>query len=165
MGHDKIRTDRGNKVSTTKAVLLVIGIAAVIVVVVAGGWAFKAGMLPFMTVTTQIDSAGQVIEKTYDADNAIYNYEWFKTQHEDIQATERIISNTKIQMDAYKEMYGNASNWDWQTRQDYNSLSSKFLGQQNYYEDLVADYNARSKMANREIFKDKLPLHVDKVLW
>ncbi|MEA3324061.1 MAG: hypothetical protein U9Q37_02835 [Euryarchaeota archaeon] len=151
--------------STTKAVLTVIGIVAVIMVVVTGGWALKAGMLPFMTVTTQIDSAGQVIDKTYDADNAIYNYEWFKTQHEDIQATERIISNTKIQMGNYKEMYGNASEWDWQTRQDYTSLSGKFLGQQNYYENLVAEYNARSKMANREIFKDKLPLHVDKVLW
>lgn len=136
-----------------------------LIALVGGGWVLKAVLLPAKTVTTQIDSAGNIIESVYDADNAIYNYEWFKTQYEDIQATERIISNTKVEMDAYKELYGNASTWDWQTKQDYNSMSGKYLGQQNYYESLVAEYNARSKMANREIFKDKLPLHVDKVLW
>lgn len=136
-----------------------------LIALIGGGWVLKAVLLPGKTVTTQIDSAGNIIDKTYDADSAIYNYEWFKTQYEDIQATERIIRNTKTEMDAYKEMYGNVSIWDWQTKQDYNSLQKKYLGQQNYYEDLVAEYNARSNMANREIFKDKLPLHVDKVLW
>lgn len=135
------------------------------VALVAGGWALKAALLPAKTVVTQIDSAGNIIDRTYDAESAIYNYEWFKTQYEDIEATERIITNTKAEMNAYRDMYGNASVWDWQTRQDYNSLQGKYLGQQNFYEDLVADYNARSKMANREIFKDKLPLHVDKILW
>lgn len=148
-----------------KPYIAVIAVVLLLIALIAGGWALKAGMLPFLTVTTQIDSAGDIIDKTYDADNAIYNYEWFKTQYEDIQATERVIGNTKAEMDAYKELYGNASLWDWQTKQDYNSLQGKYLGQQNFYEDLVADYNARSKMANREIFKDKLPLYVDKVLW
>ena len=136
-----------------------------LIAMIFAGWGLKAVLLPAKTVTTQIDSAGNIIDKTYDADNAIYNYEWFKTQYEDIQATERIIRNTKTEMDAYKELYGNVSGWDWQTKQDYNSLQKKYLGQQNFYEDLVAEYNARSNMANREIFKDKLPLHVDKVLW
>lgn len=148
-----------------KTYISIIIIIGSILAAVGGAWILKAALLPAMTVTTQIDSAGNVITKTYDADNAIYNYEWFKQQHEDILATERIISNTDTQMKAYKDLYGNASEWDWQTRQDYNSLQTKFLGQQNFYEDLVAEYNARSQMANREIFKDKLPLHVDKMLW
>lgn len=148
-----------------KTVYVVIIAVMLLIALVSGGWVLKAVLLPAKTVTTQIDSAGNIIDKTYNADNAIYNYEWFKTQYEDIQATERIITNTKTEMDAYKEMYGNVSNWDWQTKQDYNSLQKKFLGQQNYYENLIADYNARSNMANREIFKDKLPLHVNKVLW
>lgn len=148
--------------NTTKAIA--IGII-IMVVLFAGGWALKAGMLPFLTVTSQIDSAGDIIGDTYDADNAIYNYEWFKQRYEDIGATEIQISNTKRNMEDYRELYGNASDWDWQTKQDYNSLNKVYLGQQNYYEEIVADYNARSKMANREIFKDKLPLHVDKMLW
>ena len=145
----------------------VIAIIAVglLIAAITVGWGLKAAFLPAKTVTAQIDSAGNIIDKTYDADSAIYNYEWFKTQYEDIQATERIINNTKDEMYIYKEMYGNTSTWDWQTKQDYNALQKVCLGQQNYYEDLVAEYNARSKMANREIFKDKLPLHVDKIIW
>lgn len=144
------------------AAIIIIGI---LVVAIPGAWMLKVALLPAKTVTSQIDSAGNIIDKTYDAENAIYNYEWFKTQFEDIEATERIIRNTKTEMDAYKEMYGDASAWDWQTKQDYNSLQSKYLGQQNFYEDLVAEYNARAKMANRNIFMDSLPLYVDKVLW
>ena len=151
--------------STKKTVFVLLGVLLLVVAMVAGGWMLKIGVLPLLTATKQIDSAGQIIDKTYDAENAIYNYEWFKSQYEDIQATERIIANTKAQMDSYKELYGNASSWDWQTKQDYNSLQSKFLGQQNYYEDLVAKYNARSKMANRAVFKDELPFFVDKILW
>ena len=148
-----------------KTITVVIIAVMLLIALISGGWVLKAVLLPAKTVTTQIDSAGNIIDKTYNADNAIYNYEWFKTQYEDIQATERIIKNTDTEMNAYKEMYGNVSRWDWQTKQDYNSLQKKSLGQQNYYEDLVAEYNARSNMANREIFKDKLPLQVDKVLW
>lgn len=148
-----------------KTITVAVIAVVLLIVLVSSGWVLKAALLPAKTVTTQIDSAGNIIDKTYDADNAIYNYEWFKTQYEDIQATERIIKNTKTEMDVYKELYGNVSDWDWQTKQDYNSLQKKYLGQQNYYEDLVAEYNARSNMANREIFKDKLPLHVDNVLW
>ena len=148
-----------------KSITVIVVVFVLLIAMIGGGWTLKAVLLPAKTVISQIDSAGNIIDKTYDADNAIYNYEWFKTQYEDIQATERIIGNTKTEMDAYKDMYGNATLWDWQTKQDYNSLQTKYLGQQNYYEDLVADYNARSNMVNREIFKDKLPLHVDKVLW
>lgn len=151
--------------STIKTIGTISLIVVVFVVIGVAGWGLKAAFLGPKTVTTQIDSAGQVIEKTYDADNAIYNYEWFKQQYEDIQAAGRVIKNTKIELASYKEMYGDPKEWDWQTKQDYNSINTKYLGQKNHYESLVADYNARSEMANRNIFKDKLPLHVDKILW
>ena len=148
-----------------KPIYAIVIVAAVFIAAIAGGWALKAALLPVKTVVTQIDSAGNIIDITYDAENAIYNYEWFKTQYEKISATERVIRNTRAEMDSYRELYEDPTAWDWQTRQDYNSLQRRSLGQQNYYEELVAMYNARSKMANREIFKDKLPLHVDKMIW
>jgi membrane-associated HD superfamily phosphohydrolase len=148
--------------NTTKTIAI---IAAILIALVVGTWMLKVAMLPIFTVTKQIDSAHDIIEDVYTPESAICNYEWFKQQYQDIEATERIIRNTKTEMNAYKEMYGSASDWDWQTKKDYNSLQDVYLGQQNYYEGLVADYNARSEMANRNIFKDKLPLHVDKVIW
>ena len=148
---------------TTKTLVIV---AVILVAAFAGIWIMKAAFLPAKTVITQIDSAGNIIDDVYNPTSAVYNYEWFKQRFEDIHATEIQITNTKENMKQYRLLYGeNASEWGWQTRQDYNSLNKIYLGQQNYYESIVAEYNARSKMANREIFKDKLPLHVDKMLW
>jgi len=114
---------------------------------------------------TQVDSAHEIIDKTYDAQNAIYNYEWFKTQYEKIQATERQIDNTMMLKDEFKETYGEASTWDFTTKESYSRIQTTLLGQKNHYESIVAEYNARSKMVNRNIFKGKLPFNVDKKMW
>lgn len=151
--------------STIKTIGIISLIVVAIVIISVAGWGLKAAFLGPKTVTTQISSAGDVIEKTYDADNAIYNYEWFKQQYADIQAAEKIISNTAEIRNDYISMYGDPKNWDWQTKADYNSINTKYLGQKNHYEILVEDYNARASMANRNVFQDKLPLHVDKILW
>ena len=113
----------------------------------------------------QVDTAHDIIDKIYTADNAIYNYEWFKTQYEKIQATEKQIDNTQMQKDEFKELYGNVSNWDFTTKQEYNRLQTTLLGQKNHYESIVADYNARAKMANRNIFNDKLPFDIYMKMW
>jgi len=128
------------------------------------GFAWKFWLGPHIFFK-QVDSAHEIIDKTYDADNAIYNYEWFKIQYEKIKATERQIDNTFLQTDSYKELYGDPKEWDWITKEEYNRMQTTLLGQKNHYEDLVAKYNARSKMANRNIFKDKLPFNVDKKVW
>lgn len=151
--------------SSIKTIGIISLIVIALVLISVAGWGLKAAMLAPKTVTTQIDSAGQVIEKTYDADNAIYNYEWFKQQYADIEAAKRVISNTAAIRNEYKDMYGDPKDWDYQTKQDYNSINTKYLGQKNHYETLVEDYNARASMANRNVFQDKLPLHVDKILW
>ena len=113
----------------------------------------------------QVDTAHQIIDKTYDADNAINNYEWFKLQYENIQATEKQIDNSVTELDNFKEMFGEPKEWDYTTKQEYSRLSSISLGQKNHYESQVAEYNAKSKMANRNIFMNKLPFNVDKKIW
>ena len=142
-------------------------IAAIIILALlfVVGYAIKAIFLPVRTVTDQIDSAGNVIDKTYNADNAIYNYEWFKTQYEKIQANREQINNTIEQIKEFKQTYGDVSTWDSSTKDEYNRLNTIKLGLINQDNNLVAEYNARSKMANRAIFENKLPLSVDKILW
>lgn len=140
-------------------------IAITFVVLLFFGVALKVISIPILTFTKQVDSAVEVVEKTYDADNAIYNYEWFKSQYEKIEANRNQIQNTIDSIDGFKQTYGNVSSWDYDTNQEYNRLSAMKLSLQNMDENLVADYNARSKMANREVFKDKLPLSVDKIIW
>jgi hypothetical protein len=122
-------------------------------------------LLPWTEYKAEVTSAEQVIARTYNADNAIYNYEWFKKQEQDIKATEQQIQNTISERDNFRVVYGDASTWDWSTKEEYARLSTTLTGQKNYYADLVADYNARSNMANREIFKDGLPRQIDKRIW
>lgn len=139
-----------------------IGIILVVCILL---FAIKVVLLPVKTVTEQLDSAGNIIEKTYDSDNAIYNYEWFKTQFEKINANREQIKTIKQEVDDYKLMYGNVSTWDYQTKEEYSRLNSIKIGLINQDKNLVAEYNARSKMANRNIFNDKLPFYVDDLLW
>ena len=131
---------------------------------VGGIYYLKYVLLPVKITTAQIDSAHGIIDKTYNADNAIYNYEWFKTQYEKIQANRNQIQNLKDSLISFKETYGNVTTWDYITKEEYNRLNIMYIGLQNQDETLVADYNARSKMANRNIFDDKLPMNVDKML-
>ncbi len=125
-------------------------------------WTFWLAPAIFLA---EVDSAHDIIDKTYDADNAIANYEWFKTQHEKIQAAEKQIDITFEATESFKNDYGDPKEFDWQTRQEYDRIKANLTGQKLHYEDLVATYNARSEMANREIFKNKLPFNVDKKIW
>lgn len=97
--------------------------------------------------------AARVVEKTIDADNVIYNYEWFKQRHEDIQAIDRKIVDAKAAADTFKEEAGPRDKWHREDREEHSRLSSVHLGLTQQRADIVADYNARSRMANRSIFK------------
>jgi hypothetical protein len=148
---------------------IIIGIILLVILGSAALYGISYGIkylwLKPKTVVTQIDSASKIIDKTYNADNAIYNYEWFKTQYEKIQANRQQVQNTIDQIKEFKVTYGNLTTWDSDTKQEYNRLNTIKLGLQNQDNNLVAEYNARSKMANKVIFQDKLPLSVDKMLW
>lgn len=120
--------------------------------------------LPFHSIGKQQETAHDIIDQTYTADNAIYNYEWFKTQYEKIEATKQNIEATDAQVKDFKEVYGNSTEWDYTTKQQYTQLQTQRTGQIQYCNDLIADYNARSKMANRAIFNDNLPMFVDEIL-
>lgn len=97
--------------------------------------------------------AGRVINKTIDADNVIYNYEWFKQRYEDIQAIDAKIVFSSRAVAQFKEDAGERTDWKREDREEHSRLSSIKLGLEQQAADLVAEYNARSRMANRAIFK------------
>ena len=149
--------EKTNRKGQVEFVIVAVAVIAIILV----GYFWLAPKIFFK----QVDTAHDIIDDTYTAENAIYNYEWFKSQYEKIQATERQIDNTMMQKDEFKELYGEASTWDYSTKESYNRLQTTLLGQKNHYENIVAEYNSRSKMANRNIFKNKLPFAVDEKMW
>lgn len=123
-----------------------------VVAISLAGFGLKVLMFPANTATNLLNTAYDASNKTLNADNAIYNYEWFKKQYEDIQATSKKIDNIKVQLDSFVSFAGDRSTWTFEDKQQYSTLQSTLLGTQNYYESAVAEYNARAKMANRNIF-------------
>lgn len=114
----------------------------------------------------QRQSARDIADSTYDAENAIQEYEWFRTQYHDIQAQRKQINNTQEQEEQFHETYGDdPDDWSRSAEQRHNRLHTTIMGQKNHHDQLVAKYNARSEMANRALFKCGLPYEMDKKFW
>lgn len=94
-------------------------------------------------VNSFICQPAEIIKQTVNANNIIYNYEWFHQTYSDIKATRIKIANANLSIKESTEKD------KWITIR--NGLS-------NYMQDLISQYNAKSKMINRKLFKsDSLP--------
>jgi len=95
----------------------------------------------------------RVVNKTIDADNMIYNYEWFKQRHEDIGAIDSKIELSKSSLKRFTDSAGDRKDWHREDREEHARLSTVQLGLEQQRADLIAEYNARSRMVNRSVFK------------
>lgn len=139
----------------TKMILMVIGFLLICGLVTAIGWGVRAFMLAPRAIDRTLETGEGIIDKTLTADNAIYNYEWFKQQYEDIKAGQKKLDNAEENHTAFKaSLPEDREDWSWEDKQEDARLNTIVLGLENNLEDLIADYNARSKEANRNIFKD-----------
>ena len=96
---------------------------------------------------------GSIINKTINADNVLYNYEWFKLRHEAINAIDSKIVSSDKTTKTLTDSLGLRKEWHREDRIEHARLSSICLGLRQQRDDLVAEYNAKSRMVNRSIFK------------
>lgn len=125
-------------------------------VISASVFALRVILLPARVATGTLNTVEGVVDKTLTADNAIYNYEWFKRQYEAIQAIQKKITIAHDNVIAFEASAGARKNWTFEDKNEASRLASIEQGLRSQNEDMVAEYNARSKMANRNIFKDGL---------
>ena len=111
-------------------------------------------VVAFAVVIRIIQTGADIIDKTMNADNVLYNYEWFKQQNQDFTALSIKIENSEKSVVTFKEEAGARSDWTYEDKNEYSRLVSISDGLKYQIEDLVAKYNARSEMANRTLFKD-----------
>lgn len=97
-------------------------------------------------------AAGGIAARTLDPDNILYNYEWFKSTVQEVQAMEVQVGNAQRADSAFRAEAG-PKPWDYATSMEVGRLGSVVLGLQNQRQNLVAQYNARAQMANRAIFR------------
>lgn len=129
----------------------------VVVLMVIGGFISVVNF-----VTNPVRQAARVINKTIDADNVIYNYEWFHRQHGDILAMEPKINEAALQLEAFQISAGPRTDWEFDDKQEHARLSSILLGLRNQRSEMVQRYNAHAEMSNRSIFIGRdLPTHIN----
>lgn len=122
------------------------------------GIGIRAVFLPARAIDRSLSTVEGVVDKTLTADNAIYNYEWFKQQKEDISAIESKIEIAQTSLDTFISSAGPRKDWTFEDKSEAARLGAIKQGLQSQYQDMIANYNARSKMANRSIFLDgKIP--------
>lgn len=127
---------------------LVLPVAGLLLAIGAVGWGIRLLTLPARTI-------GNLAEKTLNADNVLYNYEWFKQQQQSVTAADEQIVIAVAAADTFKADAGPRDTWDYIDKQEFARLNAVLLGLRNHRQNLVADYNARSRMANRNIFKGR----------
>lgn len=138
----------------TIAIFLGIGATAI---------AAKVIFFPVRTLDKVIDTGIGAQDRVLNADNAIYNYEWFKQQYEDIEAAKNQYKNAKQSYEDYITMLPfDRTEWTFEDKTEQARLNTVVLGLQNNLETLIANYNARAKMATRNIFENSvLPSYID----
>lgn len=140
----------------------VLGIIGILFAVMAGGFMIKLIMFPVHVLNNEANLAHDAIDKVMNADNAIYNYEWFKQKLADIEATKRQFKLAEANQKSYRASLGERSTWTFEDKTEDARLNSVVLGLQTNLESQIGDYNARASMATRNIFEDHvLPDFID----
>lgn len=141
---------------------VVIAILCLIVISFAG-LGLKVLLFPVNTFVKSVDTAYGVVDKTLNADNAIYNYEWFKTQEAYIRQCLRNEQIADEELKNYVAMLpGEREKWTREDKQEEASLRNSYYALQKLTNKAMEDYNARTSMANRVIFKDNLPSNISR---
>jgi hypothetical protein len=130
------------------------------------GLAVKLIWFPVNTVNQSVDMAYGVVNETLDADNAIYNYEWFKQQEADI---ERCLNAERVAEDEYDAfvaaLSAGRSQWEGFDKKEEASLRNSVTACKKITDKAIQDYNARAAMVNRAVFKDNLPTNISRALF
>lgn len=127
---------------------IIVTIFIIVLLVMGTIWMIKAVLFP-------VGVATDIVKKTFDADNIIHNYEWFKQMAEDLDAAEKRVNITTEALAQFKEDLKEVSRKDWgfEDKDQYATFNTDLRGQKAHLEQMKADFRARSKMANRAIFK------------
>lgn len=128
----------------------------------AVGMGLRILFFPATVATNMIDTAYDANRQIINADNAIYNYEWFKQKYQDIEATKRQYKVAAANYDTYVSSLGDRNTWGFEDKDEVARLNAVQLGLQTNLESQIGDYNARASMATRNIFENSvLPTYID----
>lgn len=146
-----------------KLLLIFIGVILLSIPLAIG---IKTMFFRVNTVDKSIDTAYGVVDKTLDADNAIYNYEWFIEQEAHIRTCLKNEEIAKEEWELFKsELPEDRTTWDRDDKQEEASLRNSYYALEKLTNLAIEQYNAKSEMVSRNIFKDNLPSNITRAFY
>lgn len=143
-----------------KAVALIVLILATTLVLGFLGSVFHLISLPFMKFDQQVNLNDQLIKKTYNVDNALYNSHWFQERQAAIKAEDQNIEVAQAQVDSYEKLHGDPTKWSFEVSTEDSRLRSVVQGVTAARNSDAQEYNARAQEADRNIFINGLPTFI-----
>lgn len=141
------------------------GFVGIVLLVIVGmvalaslGSAMNLITIPWLKFDSKVQMNRDIVTKTYNADNAIYNYHWFQERAGAIKALDGKIKIADNAVETFKLEAGNRDKWTFEDKNEYSRLQSVAQGLKSQREDFVKEYNAKAGEADREMFVDGLPL-------
>jgi hypothetical protein len=95
-----------------------------------------------------------LVDRVTDPDRIISNYEWFEEAYNDCLALDAKIATTVKQIDSqFQGLPADRSEWSRQDRDAYAQWNTTLNGQRSQRQNIVAEYNAKSRMITRQLWK------------
>lgn len=129
-----------------------------VVLLAAVGSALNLITIPWLRFDSKVNMERDIVKKTYNADNAIYNSHWFKEKAGAIRAAETNMLSAEADLKAFQETAGPRDKWTFDDKQEESRLRSVATGLRNARKSDIEEYNARAQEVDRAIFVDGIPL-------
>lgn len=95
-----------------------------------------------------------IVDSVTDPDRIINNYEWYEEAYNDALALDAKIANTVKQISTqFEGLPQDRTKWSRQDRDAWNQWQTTLNGQRSQRENIVAEYNAKSKLITRNLWK------------
>ncbi len=131
------------------------------------GWAWWTGPKVLLLVFTlvllgsalgfagrMLSRPAALVDRVTDPDRIIGNYEWFEEAYNDCLALDAKIATTQKQIATqFEGLPQDRTSWSRQDRDAWNQWQVTLNGQRSQRESIVGEYNAKSKMITRQLWK------------
>lgn len=141
-----------------KATFIIFSVLVGMFLLAVAGSAMNLITIPWLKFNSQVQMNRDIVTKTYNADNALYNYHWFQERATGITALEQKITDADLALSSFEKNAGARTGWTFEDKTEDSRLRTISIGLKTQYHDVVAEYNAHANEADRAIFKDNLPL-------
>lgn len=114
--------------------------------------------IPWLNLNSRVRMERDITRKTFDANNAIYNYHWFQERAGSIKALDAQIIIADQAVKDFETAAGSRDKWTFEDKNESARLRAVAQGLKNERKSQAEEYNARANEADRQMFVDDLPL-------